>query len=109
MMTSCVTLFMKRPRRRKDRSRCQPVDTPQRPNELWAMDFMSDQLEGGSRFRMLTVLDVCSRECITVEVGRSLASSRVSGVLNELMLRRDRPRAILADNGPEFASREMAR
>jgi putative transposase len=68
------------------------------------MDFMSDVLRGGRRFRVLNVLDVLSREGLASEVDTSLPAKRVVQVLDEIALERGYPRWIVHDNGPEFRS-----
>lgn len=76
---------------------------PTRPNERWAMDFVQDQLWHGNRFRVLTVLDVFSKECLALEVDTSINGERVCRVLDWLILTKGRPEVITVDNGPEFA------
>lgn len=76
-------------------------------NPVWAMDFMSEPLADGRRIRFLNVLDVYSRECLRIEVDRSLPGWRVIRVLEELRPTRGLPERILLDNGPEFTGRAM--
>jgi putative transposase len=78
-----------------------------RPNERWAMDFMTDQLYDGRRFRLLTVVDTVTRECPAIEVDRSLTGQRVVTVLNRLKAWRGLPQRISVDNGPEFISKGL--
>jgi len=80
---------------------------PNRPNERWSMDFMADTLADGRTFRALNVVDDCTRECVAIEVGRSIPGARVVRVLERLRLKRGLPRAIVVDNGPEFTSRVL--
>lgn len=81
-----------------------PQAVPTRLNELWAMDFMSDVLVGGRRYRILNVLDRLSREALASEADTSLPASRVIQVLEEIALERGYPAAIVVDNGSEFRS-----
>lgn len=81
-----------------------PLPVPQRPNEIWAMDFVSDALFMGRRFRILTVIDLFSRECLALEVDTSISGRRVGRVLESIAMRRKLPQIILTDNGPEFTS-----
>jgi len=81
-----------------------PQPVPTRINERWAMDFMSDVLVGGRRFRVLNVLERLSREALASEVGTSLTARRVIQVLDEIALERGYPFGILVDNGSEFRS-----
>ena len=71
------------------------------------MDFMSDQLAGGERIRLLTVIDICTRECLTIEVARSFSGHQVTEALDRLLKERGKPKCITTDNGPEFAGLMM--
>src|SRR3546814_9504889 len=72
-----LALRTKQPRRRKmivhREARCKP----QRPNEAWTLDFVHDQLSNGQKFRMLTVVDMFSREALAIEVGQRLRGEHV--------------------------------
>lgn len=76
-------------------------------NQRWSMDFMSDALADGRRFRVLNVVDDFSRECLASEAGRSLNGRHVVQVLERLAQQRGLPEAIVSDNGPEFCSRAV--
>jgi putative transposase len=76
-------------------------------NQEWALDFVHDAAESGRRFRVLSVLDVYTRECLALEVDTSFASRRVTRVLEHLVEERGRPCALRCDNGPEFTSRHF--
>jgi putative transposase len=80
---------------------------PTRPNECWALDFVSDTLAWGRRIRCLTVLDCFTREAPAIELDTSLPGARVVRVLDELAERRGLPTAILLDNGPELTGRAL--
>jgi len=82
----------------------QPLDTPSTPNAVWALDFMSDALYVGRRFRTLNVLDEGVREALAIEIDTSLPSERVIRVLERLSSWRGLPQAIRCDNGPELTS-----
>ena len=56
----------------------------ERPNQVWGLDFVADQLIDGRRFRALTVVDVYTRECMAIEVGQSLKGSDVVRVLQQI-------------------------
>lgn len=75
------------------------------PNQYWSMDFVSDQLINGQRFRALSVVDVFTRESLAITPGKSLKSGNVVNTLNQLIAERGKPRAILCDNGSEFSGR----
>jgi len=78
---------------------------PAAANQRWPMDFMSDALADGRRFRLLDVVDDWTRECLAIEVGRSLTGRNVIAVLEKIAMRRGYPTSIVSDNGPEFCSR----
>ena len=81
-----------------------PIPSPSHVNEGWGMDFVSDVLRAGRRFRVLNVLDVLTREGLASEVDTSLPAKRVVQALDEIALERGYPRWIVLDNGPEFRS-----
>lgn len=86
--------------------RLDPV-SPTRPNQAWAMDFVSDSLAAARRFRVLCVVDRFTRECLLTEVDTSLTGHRVVAVLNLLLAMRGKPETIRVDNGPEFISQAL--
>lgn len=73
-------------------------------NECWSVDFMSDALLSGRRFRTLNVIDDFNREVLAIEVDSSLPAQRVTRVLDQIAFERDYPQRIRVDNGPEFTS-----
>ena len=75
--------------------------------QRWGMDFIHDQCVDGRRFRCLTMVDECTRECPHIEVDTSLPAARVIGVLEQLAAERGLPRSIVVDHGPEFISRAL--
>ena len=75
------------------------------PNDIWSLDFVSDQLAGGMRFRALTVVDVFTREALAIEVGQRLGGEHVVAVLNRLVAQRRAPQYLFVDNGSEFSGR----
>lgn len=95
----------RRPRRRLAQKRGQPLIVPYAPNIRWSMDFMSDSLYCGRRFRTLNVVDDCTRESLGIEVDFSLPSTRVTRLLDRLFWCYGKPEAIVCDNGPEFRSK----
>ncbi|MER8880223.1 IS3 family transposase [Mesorhizobium sp. M0684] len=81
-----------------------PMVVPLRPDERWSLDFVSDQLTDGRRFRILAVVDDCTRECLALIIDTSLSGMRVARELDRLITERGRPRMIVSDNGSEFTS-----
>ena len=77
------------------------------PNERWSMDFVTDRLFDGRRFRMLTLVDHFSRVSPAIEVDVSLTGQRVVAVLDRLAQVQQVPMEICVDNGPEFISRAL--
>lgn len=81
-----------------------PMDVPLRPNERWSLDFVSDQMTDGRRFRILAVVDDCTRECLALVPDTSLSGARVARELDAIIVRRGRPTGIVSDNGTELTS-----
>lgn len=94
--------------RRRKRKRVavvrRPMPAPQKLNDCWAMDFMSDVLSSGRTYRVLNIVDTLSREALASEVDTSLPSARVIRALEEIAVERGYPARITCDNGPEFRS-----
>ena len=80
---------------------------PTAPMDAWSMDFVADQLQDGTRFRSLTIVDVYTREAVAIEVGQSLKGDDVVRTLNLLKLHRGVPKVLFCDNGSEFTSQAM--
>jgi transposase InsO family protein len=101
---------LKVPRKQPKRGRLWLADgscvrlRPERPNHVWAHDFVQDRTRDGKVLRMLVVVDEFSRECLAIRVGRRLGSEEVLEVLAELFVARGAPEHIRSDNGPEFAA-----
>jgi len=85
----------------------QPLTLPTGPNQMWSIDFMSDSLVDGRKFRLFNVIDDFNRESLAIEVDTSLPSLRVIRVLETLIAERGCPTAIRCDNGPEFISHKL--
>jgi putative transposase len=100
-------LGLRRKRGRKRSGVRQPLARAMAANQVWSLDFMTDALSWGRRFRTLNIVDDYTRECLAIEVDTSLGGGRVVRVLEELKLRRGLPRQIRSDNGPEFLSRAV--
>ena len=81
-----------------------PMLVPMTANDRWSLDFVSDQLTDGRRFRILTVVDDCTRECLALVADTSLSGLRVARELDRIIEERGKPRMIVSDNGSEFTS-----
>lgn len=95
------------PRRTKKRlptRERQPLIVPQQRNAIWAIDFMSDALYHGRRFRTFNVLDEGVREALDIVVDTSIPGGRVARTLEQISRWRGVPQAIRCDNGPEIIS-----
>ena len=84
-----------------------PMSVPTRANERWSLDFVSDQLATGRRFRVLNIVDDYTRECVGQLVDVSISGVRMTRYLEELCARRNQPAIIVCDNGPELTSKAM--
>ena len=100
-------LGLRRKRGRKRSGVRQPLLEPTGANQVWLVDFMTDALSSGRRFRMLNIVDDYTREAVAIEVDTSLGGLRVARVLEELKMQRGLPGQIRSDNGPEFTSRAL--
>lgn len=101
-------LALRKKRRRKGAAGARIImASPEKPNQKWSMDFVTDSLVSGRRFRALAIVDDYSRECPAIEVDTSLGGRRVVGVLERLGELRGLPEVITVDNGPEFAGRSL--
>ncbi len=101
-------LTMRKRRRKKlPFSKRQPLLSPEQPNEVWSMDFVFDELACGRKMKTLTVVDDCSKEAVQIAADSSIPARYVTRLLDEVIARRGKPKAIRSDNGPEFAGRVM--
>jgi putative transposase len=81
-----------------------PMVLPQGPNQRWSLDFVSDMLTDGRRFRILAVVDDFTRECLCLVADTSLSGQRVARELDAIIARRGRPLSCVSDNGTELTS-----
>ena len=83
----------------------QPIEPMTQINQSWSIDFMSDSLVSGRKFRTFNVLDDFNREILAIEVAISFPAVHVIRVLDEIISWRGKPARIRMDNGPEFISK----
>lgn len=81
-----------------------PMATPDRPNACWSLDFVHDQMTDGRRFRILAVVDNCTRECLALVADTSISGVRVARELDRIIAWRGRPDMVTSDNGTELTS-----
>lgn len=107
--TEGLNLRSKRPRRNRSASHRLPSSgSASSLNECWSMDFVSDQLFEGSRFRALTVVDNYSRRCLAIKAGKSLKGCDVVEIMQEITQDGEIvPKRIKVDNGSEFISKAL--
>jgi putative transposase len=84
-----------------------PLATATAANQRWSMDFVTERLENGRYFRILTLIDQFTRECLVLWADASLTGQKVVFCLQKLAANRKLPLAITVDNGAEFCSRAM--
>lgn len=105
-----LNLRSKRPRRSKAAAHRTERPEVSNINQCWSMDFVSDQLFDGRRFRALTVVDNFSRKCMAIFAGQSVKGPDVVNVLDRLKYLHDElPSRIQVDNGSEFISKALDR
>jgi putative transposase len=81
----------------------------ERPNDVWAWDFVFDRTASGSTLKWLSIVDEWTRECLVLKVARGLTAEDLIDTLAELFAMRGVPRVIRSDNGPEFAAKALKR
>ncbi len=102
-----LQLRNKTPKRKVSAKLRENRSPPAGPNEVWAMDFMSDQLFDGRRIRVLTVIDAFTRLCPAIEVGQRYRGADVVDTLERVTRVYGLPKTIRVDNGPEFISKDL--
>jgi putative transposase len=85
----------------------QPLPKATACNSCWSLDFTSDALTDGRKFRTLNVIDDYNREALGIEVDYSLPAQRVTRLLDKLLERYGKPERVRSDNGPEFISQTL--
>jgi putative transposase len=78
-------------------------------NHVWSYDFVMDRTENGRTLKMMPIVDEYSRECLSIEVERSITAKEVVNTLASLFAHRGEPAFIRSDNGPEFIAKAVKR
>ena len=81
-----------------------PIAVPDRARARWSVDFVHDQMTDGRRFRVLAVVDDCTRECLGLVLDTSISGARAARGLDAVIARRGPLKAVISDNGTEFTS-----
>lgn len=104
---------LKVPRRRRRRRRLGSGENAcarrpaERPNHVWAWDFIHDRTAGGGPLKWFSVVDEHTRKCLALEAGRRIASEEVIEVLARLFREHGTPQCIRSDGGPEFIAKAI--
>ena len=102
-------MVRRRGRRKRALGMRAPIALPSAANERWSLDFVHDQMVDGRRFRILAVVDDCTRECLALIADTSIPGLRVARELDRIVVRRAKPATIVSDNGTELTSNAMLR
>jgi putative transposase len=102
-----LTLKRRQPKRRKSVVAREGKSAPTAANQRWAMDFIHDMLAEGGTVRILSVVDVHTRECVALEARRSFRGEDVGQVLSSVARTRKLPEVISVDQGTEFTSKAL--
>jgi putative transposase len=84
-----------------------PLPKPERPGQVYAMDFVHDRLANGRRIKCLTIVDPLAKESPAIEVDQSIPGLRVCRALDRIFAGRPLPETIIVDNGPEFSGKAL--
>lgn len=105
---SLMDLSIRKRPKKKLRDHLQLVlPLPQKPNDIWSMDFVSERLSDQRRFRCFNIVDDFTRENIVMFPDRSIRSEKLVNIFNKLKHTRGLPKMIVCDNGPEFISQNL--
>ena len=102
-----LTIRRKAPRRHASSQARSERRAAEAANRVWAMDFLSDALSDGRRFRVLTVVDTFTREGLVARADFRFTGDQVVAALEGLTAERGAPASIRVDNGPEFVGRSL--
>ena len=104
---------LKVPYKRKRRQKTSSIGgigkmSPLYPNVVWAMDFQFDQTTDARPIKLLNIIDEYDRNCLAIEVSRSMGAADVVAILDNIVAQPGLPKYIRCDNGPEFISNAVA-
>ncbi|MCW7532427.1 IS3 family transposase, partial [Leptospira soteropolitanensis] len=91
-----------KPRKKRKLADSKPIPIPTQPNEVWAIDFLHERTIDGRKARILSGVDLCTRENVVLSADYSISSERLIRFLESLPAL---PKSFVTDNGPEFTSR----
>lgn len=94
--------YRRRLKRRLPSREKEAILVPENMNMSWSMDFVSDVLTNGRRFRVLNIIDDFNRQAVAMEVGLSMPAEKVINTLEDVIWNNGKPQSIRVDNGPEF-------
>ena len=97
--------YRRKSRKKRHQGEGKPLITPILPNERWSMDFVSDSMYNGRRFRVFNLLDDCSRESVVQHPDFSITGMKLVRIFEELKRERKLPKQLVCDNGTEFTSK----
>ena len=97
----------KRKRRKGIMVERQPLELPDKPNQVWSMDFVMDALCNGRRLKILTLVDDFTKEALDLVVAHSICGEHVVRILDAVAQFRGYPAAVRTDQGPEFTSKAL--
>ena len=101
-----LALRIKRKKRLPNRNP-ETLAQPISPNICWSIDFMSDSLRNGRKFRTFNVIDDFNRECLWIKADHSISSKKVVSFLEDIAINKGYPKKIRLDNGPEMISKNL--
>jgi putative transposase len=97
----------RKPKKRLAPRTAKTLHVPTKPNDTWSLDYMSDALSFGRRFRTANVIDDHRRECLGIKINFSLPSTSITDWLDQIADERGFPKVIRVDNGPENISSHL--
>lgn len=97
----------KKPKKRLPSREAKPLQGTKQLGSCWSLDYMSDALQNGKRFRTANVIDDCNRECLSIDVAVSLPAKRITRWLDTVAAFHGYPARLRLDNAPENIAKSM--